>query len=195
MISKEHYQEIATKYGGYASWAIWADAGATPKSNIGDVSMFDIERNSAILNVLNPNIVLVGLNISRPLYTKLFVNFHDSYFRGNDFKIRHASQNTILWGAYMTDVIKDFANVTAGHVMKYLKANPVFCEENLASFEKEISDLWCENPKIFAFGGDAYKLLVKRFGSKYDITKLRHYSDYRLGPEEYREEVIQLINK
>ena len=32
------------KYGHYASWAIWAEVGDTPKSNMGDLNIFE-EKN------------------------------------------------------------------------------------------------------------------------------------------------------
>lgn len=65
MISKEHYIEIAQKYGHCASWAIWADSEDKPKSNIGDIRIFDLEYNPTILEYLNPNVIMVGLNLSR----------------------------------------------------------------------------------------------------------------------------------
>jgi len=41
MIQKDHYLEIEKKYGYFASWAIWADEGETPKSNM-EISGFSI---------------------------------------------------------------------------------------------------------------------------------------------------------
>ena len=45
MITKEHYLEIAKKNGEFSSWAIWAEQGIKPKSNIGDISVFDLDLN------------------------------------------------------------------------------------------------------------------------------------------------------
>ena len=45
MVDKEHFELIKKKYGHYASWAIWADEGETPKSNVGDLNIFDLEKN------------------------------------------------------------------------------------------------------------------------------------------------------
>jgi hypothetical protein len=64
MIEKEHYLQIAEKYGEFASWAIWADEGDKPKSNIGDMRIFDLDHNPSLLQNLNPNYIMVGLNFS-----------------------------------------------------------------------------------------------------------------------------------
>jgi len=44
MLTKEHFKNIANKYREFASWAIWADEKATPKSKIGDFSIFKLEK-------------------------------------------------------------------------------------------------------------------------------------------------------
>ena len=60
MITKELYIEIADKYGEFASWAVWANEDLKPKSNIGDMSIFDFEKNPKLLEILNPNVIMVG---------------------------------------------------------------------------------------------------------------------------------------
>lgn len=62
MISREKFEDIRSKHGEYASWAVWAPQGNKPTSNIGDLSVFDLEKSPSMLEVLNPEIVLVGLN-------------------------------------------------------------------------------------------------------------------------------------
>ena len=62
MITKEKFNLIKDKYGHWGSWAVWADAGEKPKSNVGDLKIFD---NEDIVKILNPEIILIGLNISR----------------------------------------------------------------------------------------------------------------------------------
>ncbi len=84
-----------TKYGHYASWAIWADEGVKPKDNVGDLSVFDIKNNAGILHQLNPNTILVGLNILRRIEVPL-ANFHDARSQAMDFKIRYALRVTFL---------------------------------------------------------------------------------------------------
>jgi len=62
MITRDKFEEIKEKYGYWSSWAIWAEAGDTPKSNVGDLSVFE---GDEFLDALNINYVLVGLNIAR----------------------------------------------------------------------------------------------------------------------------------
>ena len=40
MLTLEKYNQIKKKYGKSASWAIWAEEGSTPKSNISDLNVF-----------------------------------------------------------------------------------------------------------------------------------------------------------
>ena len=65
-LSSEKFEFIKSKYQFWSSWAIWADEGDTPKSNIGDLSVLDPKMNSNLLSILNP-FVLVALNISRAI--------------------------------------------------------------------------------------------------------------------------------
>ena len=196
MITKEHYLEIAKKYGGFASWAIWADAGINPKSNMGDISIFDIDKNPNILNQISPDVIMVGLNISRESNDGDFVNFHDSKPQGQDYKIRFAFQNTPFYGAYMTDIIKDFEEKISGKVVSYLKSNNEFELYNIELFQQEISDLKTKNPVIIAFGNEVFNILNKHFKDKYRIIKVPHYSNY-ISQENYKEEIQKklLLNK
>ena len=177
MIDIKKLEFIKQKHGGYASWAVWADAGEKPKSNIGDMSIFDLDSNPALLDVLKSNVVMVGLNISRP-FSEPFRNFHDSNARANDFKLRYAFQNTEYYGAYMTDVIKRFQMVNSNDVLEHLNAHPALIEQNIKSFREELTDLNSKAPTILAFGVGAYKILSEnlRSGEYSQLTKLTHYS-------------------
>ena len=81
------YNFIKNEYGLHASWAVWAEEANTPKSNMGDLSVFDDEN---ILQELNPNIVLVALNFSVAVADdwEPFQNFHGKC--GGAYKIRYA---------------------------------------------------------------------------------------------------------
>jgi hypothetical protein len=172
---------IKEKYGHQSSWAIWND-------KMSDLSMFDTIDNIQI----NNKIVLVGLNISKKIENP-FGNFHSGK---NDYKLRYSLQNTILSGAYMTDIIKDYEQKISGKVMKFLKENPTFVQENINSFKNEINDIGCEKPVLIAFGNDAYKLLIDNLHD-YKIYKVTHYSafinQYKLK-EEF-EKIISELNK
>jgi hypothetical protein len=193
MISKNHYLEIAYKHGEYASWAIWAEQGETPKSNIGDISIFDLNVNPDILSHLNPSIIMVALNFSRKIKKEVFVNFHDKRPQGQDYKIRYAFKNTKYYGAYMTDIIKNFEEKDSVNVISRIKSDKEFLTQNLNIFEKELSDLKSEDPLIIAFGNHVYNLLLKYFQNKYTIVKVPHYSNY-ISKENYRDKVLKILS-
>ncbi len=193
MINQSKFEFLKEKYGHYASWAIWAEEGEKPKDNTGDLSIFDIRKYVGFLNHLKPNIILVGLNISSRPIEGVLGNFHDPRSMSQDYKIRYALKDTPFWGAYMTDIIKDFEQKSSGKMMSYLKTDKVFEEENMKIFRGEISDLGVTNPIIVAFGVDTYKILKRNFNNEYTIHKIPHYSMY-IAKEKYREEVREVIN-
>ena len=156
-MTEDEFEFIKSKYQYRSSWAVWAEEGDTPKSNVGDLSVFDLKRNPKLLEILNPNIVLVALNISRGDITKPFANFHDSRPEATDFKIRYATKDTILWGAYMTDIIKDFEEKVSGKVQRFLKDNRDFEKENVKFFLNELSEVGAINPTLIAFGNVAFR--------------------------------------
>ena len=188
MIDQTKFEFIKKKHGYNASWAIWADAGKKPKDNVGDLSVFDLKNNVGLLQQLNPNIILVGLNISRGIIGVPLANFHDARSEAMDFKIRYALSGSPFWGAYMTDIIKDFDQKASGKVMSYLRTNKLFEKENARLFREEINDLGSHNPTIIAFGNDAHKILTRNFTNEYKIFKIPHYSKFS-SKEKYREEV------
>ena len=82
------------------------------------------------------------LNISgKGSLERPFSNFHPLHKAAHDYKTRYALQDTQFWGAYMTDIIKDFEEVVGSNVKKYLKANPDFEKSNIEVFEQELKIL------------------------------------------------------
>lgn len=154
MITLEKFNYIKNKYGHCASWAIWASEGETPKSNIGDLTVLDPEKNSNLLSLLDPNVVFVGLNISRDAIKNPLENFHSSYHAATDYKIRFALKDSPYWGGYMTDIIKDFEEKVSGKVKDYLRANKDFERQNVQNFRQELIDIGASNPTLIAFGHD-----------------------------------------
>jgi hypothetical protein len=193
MIDKNIYNKIAEKHGYYCSWALWAEQGNKPKSNIGDMRVFNFDYNPNLLNQLNPNFIMVGLNFSRKIEEQLFINFHDSRPVSQDYKIRYAFKDTKYYGAYMTDIIKDFEYSDSDGVVSYLKKNNNVEEKNIKIFQQEISDLKVDNPTIIAFGSASYNILVKYFNNKYRIIKVPHYSMH-ISKEDYRKTVAYLLD-
>jgi hypothetical protein len=167
----DKYLEIKEKYGNESSWAIWSEMLDTNTSNMSDISFFD-DKN--ISKELNPQIIMVGLNISEPLSGKSFSNFHGK--GGGAYKLRYGLKDTPCWGAYLTDIIKNFPEPDSNKVLKHLKENPDFLEENINLFRDELSDLGSVNPRVYAFGDAAFKILDDIPEKEFTLTKLIHYS-------------------
>ena len=184
------YNSIREKYGRCSSWAIWTkrDESKKGKTGMGDIDFF----NTLNPKILKPNIVLVGLNISGkgPL-ERPFSNFHPLHKTAHDYKTRYALEDTEFWGAYMTDIIKDYEEKISSNVQKYLNKNEDFEKENIKRFETELIDIRSENPIIIAFGNLTYKILNKHFKNKYKIYKVPHYSS-NVSKEELREKFIEI---
>jgi len=188
LITREQFELIKKKHGYHASWAVWADEGDTPKSNMGDLSVLDPDINKDLLSQLNPNVVLVGLNISRGGIDEPFGNFHDRRPEATDYKTRFAAKNSPLWGAYMTDIIKDFEQKISGAVSAYLKQNRDFERENAKTFLQELSDIGSTAPALIAFGNATHDILKRNFKNDFQILKIPHYATY-VSKENYREQV------
>lgn len=192
MISQNQFNFIKSKYQYWSSWAIWADQGDTPKSNVGDLSVLDPNTNPKLLPTLNPNIVLVALNISRGDITLPFGNFHDARSEATDYKIRYATNDTPLWGAYMTDIIKDFEEKISGKVKSYLRENRDFEKENVDFFVQELSDIGATNPTLIAFGNESYDILKRNLNNEFKIHKIPHYANYS-SKEKYRQQIKEVM--
>jgi len=194
MLDRVTFDRIKLKHGGYASWAVWAEPTEKPKSNIGDLSVLDPDRNPTLLQTLKNDVVMVGLSLSREPWTESFRNFHDARPQGQDYKIRYAFADTPYWGAYMTDVVKDVAILSRGSLMRYLNEDPSILGKSLVKLLEEFDDLQSVRPAIVAFGSDAHRLvadnLPRRRYSR--LIKLRHYSDY-MSKDAYRQEVLVKI--
>jgi hypothetical protein len=188
LITREQFEFIKKEHGSHASWAVWADEGDTPKSNMGDLSVLDPHINKDLLSQLNPNVVLVGLNISRGGIHEPFSNFHDKRPEATDYRTRFAVKNSPLWGAYMTDIIKDFEQKISGAVSAYLRQNRAFEQENAKTFRQELSDIGSVAPTLIAFGNITHDILQRNFKNEFQILKVPHYATY-VSKENYREQV------
>ena len=191
MISQNQYELIRKKHGKYASWAIWAKGSDKPKSNMGDMAIFD---DKLVLPLLRPNVLMVGLNLSRFTISEPFRNFHDPSSSAQDYKIRFAFEDTEYYGAYMTDIIKGVVEVDSKNIPKHLKENPVVLADSLKIFRQELRDLGAVSPLILAFGRIAYDIIKKNLSSaEYGkLIRLTHYS-HQIGKEKYRETVLSEI--
>jgi hypothetical protein len=171
------YNKIKEKYGNVSSWALWTEPlDIRSKLSMDDILFFE-NPSDKTLDLLNPNIILVGLNISEKIL-RTFGNFHPDKMSAQDYKTRFALQGTIFWGAYMTDIIKSYEEKNSGNLMKYLSKNKDFEKENVMMFEQELLDIGSQNAIIVAFGNDSYNILKRNLKDKYTIYKVPHYSAF-----------------
>ena len=176
-LTVQSYNKIKEKYGNISSWAIWSEQpNIKSKIGMGDISFFE-NPTEVTLNLLNPHIILVGLNISEKI-ERVFGNFHPDKISAQDYKTRFALQGTMFWGAYMTDIIKSYEEKISCNLMKYLSKNKEFEKENIKVFEQELIDIGSQNTIIVAFGNDSYNILKRNLKDKYNIYKVPHYSAF-----------------
>ena len=197
MISKQKYETMKKEFGTLSSWAVWAPVVDSPKSGVGDLSVFE---SSDLLDILNPNYVFVGLNCSSTHVPKpgspavrIWGNFHSTdNRRQHDYKLRYALKDTPYWGGYITDIIKHHAEVDSSKVSRFLSSHPEVVEENIALFEREIEILGTK-PVLIALGGKVHEILTSYVNNKYEIVKVKHYS-YTIGKEDYRKEMLEALS-
>ncbi len=188
MIDKQLYFEIAKRYGKVSSWAVWGKAGDKPKSNIGNMDVFDLAKNPSLLEILHTDVVMVALNFAREVeMNEPFLNFHDLNPHGQDYKIRFAFEGTDFYGAYMTDIIKEFPMLSSKDVLKYIKDKPNEVSKQINEFREELKFIGSYKPIILAFGRDAYNILNENMDkSEYaKLIPLIHYS-HQISKENYR---------
>ena len=188
MISRERFDVVKKSYGHYASWAVWGAEGKS-KDGMGDISFLE-DPTIPLLSTLNPKVVLVGLNISRAIQ-RPFGNFHPDYPEAQDYKLRFALRGTSFWGAYLTDIIKDFADKVSGRVRVYLRDNPEFERQNIRTFQEELNTIGSTSPTLVALGADSHAILTRNLGNRFSILKAPHYSMY-VSQEEYRHKFDEL---
>ena len=199
VISRAQFETVRKELGGHTSWAVWSPEGARPKSNVGDLSIFnDEEKLTTTLKKLNPDIVLAGLNGSTGDITETsgvipFSNFHSDWSRATDFKIRFATIGTALEGAFMTDIIKHHYETDSNVVGRDLRTNPDYERMKVEEFFKEITIL-SPSPIIFAFGGMGYELIQKYNNNRFKVYKLFHYA-FTMSKEKFREETIGTLRE
>ena len=184
------FNRIKEKYQYYASWAVWAE-GELPMQNVGDLSVLDPTLNTQLLEQLNPNIVLVALNIASDDIDEPWGNFHSGWHHAQDYKIRYAVRDTPLWGAYMTDIIKDHPALVAANVHAHLAHNPDVLHQNIENFNQELKDIGAEKPKLIAFGNVVHDILIDNLADEFEIFSIRHYSHF-MNTDSYRNEVLEL---
>ena len=193
MIPHSHFLEVLRDYGGFASWAVWRDRGATATSGVSDISIFQQPELAHTLKVLRTDIAFVGLNVSRVPEDSPFSNFHDKKPTGTDYKLRDALAGTKLWGAYMTDFVKDFPEPKSSVLMQFLKHDPEAESFHASTLRSELTAVCGDLSAVslVALGADTHKLLKKHFQGCH-IFHLDHYAQRRYGAAQYRSRALIL---
>lgn len=192
MIDRSTYDAVRDRFGWCASWAIWSPASETPKSGIADLSHFADEKLAVTLGLLHTKAIFVGLNISRDPGRLNFSNFHSDNPAGQDYKLRHALSDTPFWGAYMTDIIKGFEEVSSAKLMAALRRDPDMEASNVQTFVEEVELLGAKAPLLVALGADVEKILTRNFEGRFRIARVPHYANY-VAPHTYREQVLSAL--
>lgn len=204
MINKTNFEKLKEECGEWASWALWTDPSSGKslkcKENIGDLGLFD---DDSCLEQLKPEYVLLGLNWSRKTEKKSWSNFHDPLPKSQDYKLRYALKGTCLWGAYMTDIKKNFVKLNSGQVtineddyeelkkeLKLLASSTNIPLTIIALGNKVFEDIQVKQNDL----NDDLKKYLNKDVSKYQIKikKLTHYSAY-ISMQEYKEKVEKLF--
>ncbi len=152
------------------------------------MDVLDIFKNPSTLNILRTDVVMVALNFSRDVeMNKPFLNFHYSKPHGQDYKIRFAFEGTEYYGAYMTDIIKEFPMLSSKDVLRYLKANPNELKKQIVEFKNELEFIKARKPKILAFGRVVFRIIKNNLDKEYysELVALTHYS-HQISKENYR---------
>lgn len=175
MYGLSEYNNLISKYGLYASWAIW-----NPEKP-SDTAVID--KN---IHQLHSTFVLLGLNVSRSLTNRPWSNFHDN---SHARKLRYACNNTKLRGSYITDLFKDIVEPKSNNLRSVLTEGVI--EENILFFDQEMRDIQITDDTRFVIFGTPTSLLARCFNDyfkkryKHQVTYYYHYSYFVLTDEQW----------
>jgi len=175
MYNIDEYNTLASKYGSYASWAIWDYEKST-----------DTEIINRNFEQLHSKFVLLGLNISRPLTSKPWANFHDN---SHARKIKYACNDTLLRGSYITDLFKGVVEPQSAKFRNALTEKII--SENVAFFNQEMRDIKMNDDTQFVVFGTPTSQIGQCFNSyfrqnnKNRIIYYYHYAYYTLTDKEW----------
>jgi hypothetical protein len=176
MYNNEEYNILASKYGSFASWAIW------DYKNQSDASIIGENRGS-----LHSKFVLLALNFSQGLIKQTWGNFH--YGPSNVRKIKFACDDNKLRGSYMTDLFKNMVEKNSAKVKNLLDEDLI--KRNVDLFNQEMQDIKIDNDSTFVVWGVPSSELALYFNKyfkqdyKNPIIYHTHYSYYGISDREW----------
>ncbi|NCN07853.1 hypothetical protein GW933_04195 [Candidatus Falkowbacteria bacterium] len=184
MYSIDEYKNLTSKYGPFASWAIWN---------------YKKESDSLIINQnfdkLHSKFIFLGLNISRPLTNNPWSNFHGGR---HDRKLKYACNDNKLRGSYMTDIFKGI-DEPQSNKFKNLLTDKII-RKNVEQFNREMKDIKINDNAQFIILGTPTSLLAQCFNNyfkqeyKNRIIYHYHYSYYKLTDKEWVNGLWEKLN-
>ncbi len=191
-ISQDAFEKLRDSYCDLSSWAIW------DKDDISNLEIFN--ESNRPWEKLRPQFVFVALNRSIEI-DGLFSMFHSS--SKGDHMLRRALEKTIFWGSYMTDII-DMVGREGQKTMAAFRSDRNFATQQIERFRAEIEDVvrFChlvQKPLLIAMGDDTLKVLkwardANLLNGYEEIKHITHYSYQRLSYDQYRQEIMELVN-
>ena len=170
MYNRDEYNSLTSKYGPYASWAIWN---------------YEKESDPSVINQyfdqLHSKYVFLALNISYPLTNKPWSNFHGGR---HDRKLKYACNDNKLRGSYITDIFKGVAEPKSAKFKNILTDKIV--SENVNLFNQEMGDIKITDDTKFIISVTQNSFIAKCFNDyfkqkyKNHIIYHYHYSYYGL---------------
>jgi hypothetical protein len=167
-LTPSSFNDLAARYGMYSSWAVWDPANPA-----------DTQIIAQQLTCLKTSVVLVGLNISRPIPTH-WQNFHG---RDHARKLMFAYNKSPYRGAYMTDLIKGEVEANAGKLRERIRNGTVDVPKHVNTFRTEMHDVGVQEHALFIlFGNDTAHFFRNHLAGVYpNHVKCPHYSRYGIG--------------
>jgi len=187
----ENLLKLKKEFGKYGSWALWNEDGSI--APLIDTNNFEF--------LLKPDIIFVGLNASRKMPEKDWINFHSESCKST-WKREHArklaevlqeKEYEVFKGAYMTDIVKNHYDADSDIVINKIKQNTNLLSKNISLFEHELKLLseisGTDKFHIICIGNKSFEILNQVL--KHKIYKIWHYSAYQLGQEGVKEKIRQ----
>jgi hypothetical protein len=162
------FDDLAEKYGMYSSWAIWNSANPPDTRIIAEHQ-----------SCLKTSVVMIGLNVSRPIPTP-WRNFHGS---DHARKLMFAFNNSPYRGAYMTDIIKGEVEANAGGLLARIRNGSIDVQKHINAFRAEMLDVGVHEHSLFIlFGRSVAQFFTRHLARVYpNHVSCAHYSVYGKG--------------
>lgn len=157
--------DLAEKYGMYSSWAAWNPASPADARIIAEHQ-----------GCLKTSVVMIGLNVSRPI-PNTWQNFHG---RDHARKLMFAFNDSPYRGAYMTDILKGEVETKAGRLRKRIRNGSIDVKKHIDAFRAEMVDVGVREHSLFIlFGRDVAQFFTRYLAGIYpNHVRCAHYSSW-----------------